>query len=63
MPGAQCTRSLARAGGSKCTGIIRHSPRNGGAKPDQQVAFSDGGQFAQICNQSRSHIRISGDNR
>ena len=30
---------------------------------DQQVAFSDGGQFAQICNQSRSHIRISGDNR
>jgi len=27
------------------------------------VTRSDGGQFAQICNQSRSHIRISGDDR
>jgi hypothetical protein len=55
--------AASRALGVVGTGIIRHSPRNGGAKPDQQIAFSDGGQFAQICNQSRSHIRISGDNR
>ena len=27
------------------------------------VTRSDGGQFAQVCNQSRIHIRISGDDR